>query len=193
MSDHIGSLIDAYLDNELLPSKISAVEDHLTHCELCQSELKHRRQLVALLKSAPPAPAIQPKEQFVTNFRSQLTPRSNKAWMRHSVLKLGWQAVPVGLMLVITFIQTVSFLGVVTQIIPGGWDVLLDSLPGSPVEFTLIDPLRIVFGFWGVFRMPDWNWITGMAATFIISITYISWMVIWWSQYQSANDRRMII
>lgn len=193
MSDHIGSLLDAYLDKELSPSRNRIIEDHLTNCEQCQNEINKRRQLLVLLKEASPVPALQTRDEFVGNIQSQLSPRSsgNLTWQK--VLKLGWQAVPVGLLLAIIFIQTVSFLGTVLQFFPGGKDIFLGSLPGLPIEIALSDPLKMLFDLSGPFNVSGWNMVTGLAATFIISITYISWMVIWWGQRQSTENHQMVI
>ncbi len=192
MSDHIGSLLDAYLDNELPSSKRCAIEEHLTNCSLCQREIKQRRRLAVLLKEAPPVTPIKSEKQFISAISSQLQGRSTKGWSRGRVLRLGWRAIPVGLLLLIAFIQTVSLIGTVTEIIPGLNGILLGSLSWSPIDRTLSDPMRILFGLLGVFRLPDWNWITGMMASIIISLMYLSWMVVWWVQYHPVNERPMI-
>lgn len=193
MSEHIGSLLDAFLDNELSPSMTRIVEAHLECCAQCQRELKQRRQLIELLKEAAPIPIVRSEDQFVLDVYSQLKPRVSKDWTFQRILKVGWQAIPVGLLLTIIFIQIAFMLGNATQFIPGGKEMLLGSLPGLPGGITLSDSAQMIIELFRIYYLPAWDWITGIIATFIISITYIAWMVIWWGQQQSANNHRMAL
>ncbi|MBN1535836.1 MAG: zf-HC2 domain-containing protein [Anaerolineales bacterium] len=193
MSDHIGSLLDAYLDHELSPVRMRAIEDHVADCEFCQKEIEQRRKLIVLLKDAPPVPAVHSKDQFAAIIQSQLMPRPAKPWTYQGVLRLGWQAVPVALLFTIIFIQTVFWLGNAMLIIPGGSDMLLGSIPGLPIEINLSDPIQIVVNLFRIYYFPAWDWLTGIIATLIISITYIAWMIIWWGQQQSTNNHRMAL
>ncbi len=192
MSDHIGSLLDAYLDGEIPVSKIDAIETHLASCEKCQTEVNKRRQLVALLHEAPPVMIPKPASEFAMEVRSQLQQRPLKNRTFHRVLKLGWQALPVGLLLVIIFINTVSFLSNAAAFLPGVTGELIGNSSWLSINLTFDDPLRIFLGWSGVFQLSDWNWITGIVALVVISLMYISWMAVWWIQYQPAQESRMI-
>lgn len=191
MSEHIGSLLDAFLDNELSPSRTRIIEAHLECCEQCQRELNQRHILVKFLKEAAPMAVIRPEDHFVLDVHSQLKPRVPKVWTRQRMLKVGWQAIPVGLLLTVIFIQIAFMMSNALQFIPGGKDILLDSLSGFPGGITLSDPAQMIIEVFRIFYFPVWDWVTGIIATFIISITYIAWMVIWWGQQQSANNHRM--
>lgn len=192
MIDHFTLLLDAYLDNELPPSKIQAVEQHLLNCLNCQAELQKRRRLVDLLHKVPPVKTIRAEHQFIANVSSQLTGRPSIDWLTSSIFKFRWQVIPVSLLIAMAFIKTVSLMGTMIEIIPGASGMIIKKISWLPFNFTIMDPYQNFLWFFGLFRILNWNWITGIAAFIMISLIYISWLAVWWIRSESINEHRMI-
>ena len=105
MSEHVIKLLDAYHDGELNQWQVEQVEAHLTECPDCRHELENLRRLSDLLRSAPDMESAASPEDFVRRVQRRLdnTPRP-ASW--RSGFRLSWQLAPLGMMLVLVFVQT---------------------------------------------------------------------------------------
>lgn len=192
MIDHFTLLLDAYLDKELPPSKVHLVEQHLETCLHCQAELKKRRHLIELLCEVPPMKIVEPEAQFIRKVNSQLTVRSSNSWQPKSILNISWQMIPVGLLVLAAFIYSVSIISLIFGSIPGMYEMILGKFTTIGFDFSRMDPLSFILWLFGPFQLSHWSWISGIAAFMIISLIYLSWLIVWWYQYNTANEYRMV-
>lgn len=192
MIDHFALLLDAYLDKELPPSKVHLVEEHVKTCLHCQNELNKRRQLIELLKEVPPMRIVEPEAEFIRKVNSQLMARPSNRWQPKSILNVGWQMIPVGLLIMTAFVYTVSLISLIAGSIPGVNEMILGKISGIGFDFPITDPFNIFLWVLGPFQLSHWNWISGTVALIIISLIYLSWLMIWWFQYKTTNDFRMV-
>ncbi len=110
-TQHVTELLNAYHDGELRGRKLDQVASHLAHCPECQQALAELDALSALLQSDPLPQISTTPEQFVAQVGLRL-PRQTQAshpgkvcagvWVRR------WMLMPVGVMVMIWFVQAVS-------------------------------------------------------------------------------------
>ncbi len=193
MNQHVSQWIEAYADGELRGSRLQQVEAHLQACASCQGEFEQLRKLSTLLQADPrPAPRNSP-ERFAAQVGLRLSRKPTPpVWQR--TLRLGWQATPLGIIAVWTFLQVALFLTGVLQNL-GLEQFLAPSQPvfsPSPAGFTLLN----LFGtsLWDVAQQAL-PWLDLAEPSFAtlgleLSITVItalllwSWLVSWWAVRQ---------
>ncbi len=133
MSKHALEWIGAYHDGELRGERLRWVETHLRGCAACQAELEALQNLAMRLQANPPMPARTPPEQFVAQVRLRLAPRSGLAPGRARVRPAAGLWLPLGVLAVWAFCQTVLAVGGLA-LGAGAWPaagpVVLPSLPG---------------------------------------------------------------
>jgi hypothetical protein len=185
MNEHVDACIDAYLDAELSALKKQRVETHLMQCSRCRAQITQRRTLSILLQNIPPASGLKPQEQFVSEVGLQLKERRMPMQSRRA-LHLGWQSIPVVLLLAWVFIQTVSILSALLAVIPNaeqtlysGISVSMPSLFGLPELVKSVPGGLEVLRQLGVFNIIDWNWFTSLVLWASIALMYLIWLASW--------------
>ena len=114
MCEDMQALLSAYLDGELHGVRLLEMKMHLASCESCRNQLKELRLVSDILRAAP-APAFTPTERFVSQMTLQL-PRRPLADRPPKPGSLIWWLVPLGLMGVWFFVQTVFSVGNVVTV-----------------------------------------------------------------------------
>lgn len=188
MNDHVETWLDPYLDGELNRLQQGRVDKHLAQCPECRKLLAQRRALTNLLQEMAPASELKPVDQFVNEVNLRLVRRSRAA-QRQISLSLGWQFIPVVLLLAWAFVLTLSIMSNLLLIIPEAEQIVqqsgssiisisrLSTLLGSyPLDLTLGALKQI-----GIFRALDWNLITSLIALASIGLLYLGWLAGWWA------------
>jgi hypothetical protein len=184
MNKHINAWIDAYLDDELTSQQQELVESHLSECQHCQNLVEQRHILSALLKEAPTANERMTPEQFVAETNQQI--RTSQSTSPNSKMRSWvWSFIPVALLLVWVFYQTVSILSSILSFIPGLEQVLQPEIPPtfSLAGFNwdlLIDLALDRLGLYGVLITLDWNWFVSLLTIACIGLLYLGWLAGWW-------------
>jgi predicted anti-sigma-YlaC factor YlaD len=185
MNEHVDAWIDAYLDGELSARKKQRLETHLAQCPRCRAQITQYRALSVLLQDIPPAYALKPQEQFVAEVGLQLKERHLRM-QPPSALYLGWQSIPVVLLLLWIFIQTVTYLSGLLAVIPGAKQTLYSGISASmPSLFGLPELVKSIPGSLeilrqlGVFNIIDWNWFTSLVLWANIALMYLIWLASW--------------
>ena len=205
MSPHVEQWLDKFLDGELSPVQQEGVKAHLETCPHCRALLAERRSLSALLQKAPAAADLKPAQQFVAEVGLQLKGRpatASKLPAAANAFHWSWAMIPLALLLVLVFMQTVSVLSDILVAIPGAEQASQQSVQTLPVFTTLSQLTGSELAAWGTnliafFAPPDLGWLTNgwlanLAALAVIGILYASWIAGWWvrSQYAEANAKR---
>jgi hypothetical protein len=102
---------------------------------------------------------------------------------------LGWQFIPVVLLLAWAFVLTLSIMSNLLLIIPEAEQIVqqsgssiipisrLSTLRGSyPLDLALGALKQI-----GIFRALEWNLITSLIALASIGLLYLGWLAGWWA------------
>ncbi|MEW5941843.1 MAG: zf-HC2 domain-containing protein [Chloroflexota bacterium] len=105
MHKELFPLLNAYLDGELHGTRLREMERHLDSCEICRTELTELRLVSDLLRAAP-SPAFTPADRFASNLTLNL-PRHPQRSQPRNLAPLTWWLVPVGLLGLWFFLQTV--------------------------------------------------------------------------------------
>jgi anti-sigma factor RsiW len=108
MHNQLFPLLNAYLDGELRGTRRREMERHLTVCAICQQELDELRRVSDLVRAAP-QPAFTPADRFASNL-TLILPRRPQRSQPSSAPSPAWWLIPVGLLGLWFFLQTVSAL-----------------------------------------------------------------------------------
>jgi hypothetical protein len=202
MSEHINSIIGAYLDGELHGRKLELVEKHLESCETCRRELAAQQQISYLLQDAPLAESLMPVERFVSQVGLQLTQRQAAVSPAKKTFEIGWWLIPAGITVAWTFLQT-------TTIVSSLFSLVLQS--GLPVDNAGIQATAQPQGGWVTtfFSLSDlflgdiaqemlqvlafseslgWNLILNAALMALLGIFLWSWLATWWLRQRRSQS-----
>ena len=204
MNEHFEHLLDAFLDRELSSQKNSQVERHLLTCSACRTALVKRQKLSGLLQGVPPAAGLMPAEAFVANLTRSMedsTP-SHLAWwdelrgwlLDRRVVRFGWIAVPVSLVLIHVFVQSVSLLNATFSLIPGFDSLLVNSfnalLPKMAGQLGI--PWRAAYAGLVGYNIGEWGLFSSLVITAAIGLVYLAWIVGWLSNEWAAQKRSIL-
>jgi len=200
MTKHVTNLLGAYLDGELKGRLLRRVEAHVAQCAACRGELEALRDLAALLKESPPVEGITPPERFVAQIELRLSPRPEQPATQRA-LEMGWRLVPVSLLGVWAFVQTVFIVTGMVQVALWaglGGDIAAGLLPGSERGWRLSDLFRlsevglrdagqILLEF--VRGGGPLGWAPAIYAVLLvlIGLLYWSWLASWWALHKRSR------
>jgi len=95
VGDHLGELLSALLDHELMPGEAARADQHLATCRLCRDE---RDELLLIRQAVRDLPALDlPPPLWVRMMRSRRRAARPAAWLgaaAAAVALLGLAAVP---------------------------------------------------------------------------------------------------
>ena len=200
MSKHITEWLNAYLDGELHGARLQHVEEHLTECQDCQTELEALERLSGLLHQVPVPEFISP-ERFAMQVNLFL-PQKRLMTSRKKILEIGWWMIPVGLFAIWIFIGT-SFL--VSDMLaaanglglmPGISDWLVFGSSNGAYWSATLAQIGVLSG-----NSLDWAAFTeAFTKTSLLEITlevsiallYLSWIAIWWARHRRQGYRQLL-
>ena len=193
MHNQLFPLLNAYLDGELHGTRLRDMERHLDSCAICQRELDDLR-LVSDLVRAAPTPAFTSADRFAANL-ALILPRRPQQRQPSSAPSRAWWLVPVGLLGLWFFLQTVSALtnvvyaaeasGLLGQIAPSlsvgqtqtAWFAATSNLFGVQMNAGQQSTLSLLnqFSIFGAGWLQSLAWQMGLvllasAATFMLLI-----------------------
>lgn len=189
MHEDMHPLLNAYLDGELQGNRLQEFKIHLASCETCRDEL-YELGLISDLLHAAPSPEFMPADRFASSLALQL-PRRTQHALPTIFSRKAWWLVPVGLLTVWFFVQTVftltnlvtaaSTIGLLGQFgrwFGSGnvtaWFVAVTSLFGGQVNgmqstLSWLNELNI-FGV---------SWLEGFLWQALIVLLYWGWLFVW--------------
>jgi len=186
--NHVFDWLAAYIDGELSGARLRQVEDHLQTCEECQDEMAALQRLSDLLQEAPPFSSPISVERFVDQVRLGLPPQSkpeHPGWVK--TLHLGWQLVPLGL--IIAWVGLQAFLGI------GQAALLALNVPAELVMGTLGADLPrnlpdlMASGLFGSRFLVGLSvlWLIDFYLTALTSILFWGWLASWWVSHRAGE------
>ncbi len=203
MNKHVTEWLGPYHDGELHGARLIQIEQHLSECTECQTELEGISELSALLHKAPPNADFIPTERFVANLNLKL-PRQPEQPQSRRILEIGWWLIPIGLLgawlfLQVTFsLSSVATLASDTGLLGGsfswlqghatqtGWFIDTIGLFGNQIGLsgqTISSALNDADVF-----VNEWTghffWQT------LLALFYMGWLLSWWLRHpeQSAQN-----
>ena len=186
MSDHITEWLNAYIDGELHGSRLHSVQAHLAECDACLAELDSLENLSHLLHKVP-VPEFIPPERFAAQVNLRL-PHQQRIIPKTRILEVGWWMIPVGLLLIWTFINTSFF---VNDVVSAANNFgLLPDIPGwMSFGFSNVADWASALGRIGILRgdtlvlAKSTETLTRQITLQVsIALLYLSWIVIWWTR-----------
>ena len=199
MSKHVKQLLHAYYDGELNPWQAEQVEAHLEECEDCRKELEGLNQLSDLLHSVPDLEEAASPEDFLRQVQRKVdtSPRQSN-WRRG--FWMSWQLAPLGMMLVLVFLQTtaqltnlVTMLGLIGGERMGDGVSLLENRisAGLPIvlpNFGVNTVGGLPWGNLGIGAMLGFDLAFNLTLPAMISLLAVSWLAGWWVAQQNHKD-----
>jgi hypothetical protein len=197
MIEHVTHLLAAYHDGELQGKRLNHVEEHLSTCESCKSELEHLQTLSNLLVLHPAPSGLTSNDRFVAQVALRM-PRYPEEPTVKRVFNFGWRAAPVGILGIWAFVQSLLIVsGILFLLMRFGFN--LEPLTGllSPPSEGL--SLGMFFSFEGesigeLGRTAleilgnggplGWGPMLYIALMLILGLLYCSWMASWWVRQQ---------
>jgi anti-sigma factor RsiW len=195
MTEHVTIWLEAYHDGELQGRRLRQVEAHLAHCATCCAELERLRALTALLQESPAAESLTSPERFVAQVGLRLPRRPLRpAWQK--ALEFGWRLVPLGLIGVWIFVQTVFVVtrgGLVALQMGLGGDVVAGLLPAWQQGAWLAEMLslsgadmngtdQVVLQWLSNGELLGWTVVLNVILSAVIGLLYWSWLASWWAR-----------
>ena len=193
MIEHVAHLLGAYHDGELRGKRLNDVEEHLSKCEMCQSELAQLKALSDMLLTNPAPPDLTSEEGFVAIVGLRMPRRPREPAIKR-VLNFGWHAAPVGILGIWAFVQSLLIVsGVIYLLMRLGFDLEPMTSLLSPSSGGL--NLGMLFGFggesinelgWTAFEILGnggplgWGPMLYLALMLLLGVTYCSWIASWW-------------
>jgi hypothetical protein len=203
MTKHVTEWLGPYHDGELHGAHLRQVEQHLSECAECQTELEEIRRLTDLLNKAPLTTDFLPTERFVANLNLSLPRRIVQPQSRR-ILEIGWWLIPVGLLGAWLFLQVTFSLSSVAAIasdtgLLGG---SFSWLQGHPLQTDwFIDTMGLVgnqLGVSGRSILSALNEAEVIASELtgqflwqtLLALSYLGWLLSWWLRHpeQSAHN-----
>jgi hypothetical protein len=198
MSKHITEWLNAYLDGELMGSRLHQVHEHLAECEACRAELHSLQDISALLHSVP-SPEFTSPERLSAQVNLRL-PHETPRVSRRRVQEVGWWMIPVSLLVIWVLlgtsaavrdvVSTASRLGLLSG--APAWLVPSDEAiwTGTLGQFGILSgkPLQWAEVTESVTRetLPQFIWQASIA------FLYLGWIVIWWAQ-RTRGERGQLL
>ena len=191
MNGHLDQWLDAYLDGELTHIQQRQVEAHLAGCQRCQDLIEQRHDLSAVLQLVPQAHDLKTEARFAAEIGLQLNRRPQDRLspvqelsirgMSEPLLRMGWLAVPVLLLMASAFIQSAAVISEVLGAVPGYHQSFLEQLSLTQASFGLPvgEPWKALLINAGWFNILGWNWLAGQAALIALSLLYLAWLAGW--------------
>jgi predicted anti-sigma-YlaC factor YlaD len=190
MSKHISEWLNAYHDGELHGSRRQSVEVHLAECDLCRAEMESLEGLSNILHEVP-APEFTPVDRFATQVNLRL-PHHPRITSRKQILEIGWWMIPVGLVTIWIFFNTVftvrdfmltaNHLGLLRNI---STSPLLNS-PSEPYWSASLGQFGLLSGrSLNVAEATEAftrNHLPLITVQISIALLYLSWIAIWWAR-----------
>jgi len=193
VNKHLATRLQAYHDGELHGRRLRQVEQHLSQCVACRIELETLQRLSSLLQRSPEAKSLTPPEQFVAQVGLKL-PRHQKqpAWQRS--LRIAWLMIPLGLLGVLAFVQTVFIVSrvilnilqlesgqnMMTGILPlsqqNAWQAGIYSMSEASLSSMFTTMLQWVQGGGPL----GWGLMLSYGLLVVIGLLYWSWLAGWW-------------
>ena len=193
MRDHASHWLGPYLDGELRRLRRRWVESHLEECTACQRELNSLKTLRALLQESPAMEPAIASGRFAAQVALRL-PRSQEQPPALRALELSWKMVPVGLLFVLAFVQTVFIVAGALRValwLGVGGDVAGVVFPSSAggVSFpdvfalsqaSLVDAFQMTIGLVRSGAALAWLPVLNVLLLVVIGMLYWSWLASWW-------------
>ena len=193
MKDHASRWLGAHLDGELRGLRRRWVVSHLEECSACQRELNSLKTLRALLQESPAMEPAIASDRFAAQVALRL-PRRQERPPAQRALEMGWKMVPVGLLLVLAFVQTVFILAGVLRValwLGLGGDVAAVVFPSSaggvsfPDAFalsqaSLSEAFQMTIGLVRSGAALAWLPVLNVLVLVVIGMLYWSWLASWW-------------
>ena len=174
MSEHINGWLIAYFDGQLGERRSQKVEAHLQDCEECRQELDRLSTLRVLLRENPETIDLISTDRFVAQVGLRLQPRSAQTTVQWALSAM-WIMVPVGLLGIWAFMQTLTTLTGLTgfAIDAGLWRDFAEYF-SPPSQSNILSPL-------------SWRIVLSM----VTGLVSLSWLASWWiSQTRNQAQRR---
>ena len=193
MKDHASRWLGAHLDGELRGLRRRWVVSHLEECSACQRELNSLKTLRALLQESPAMEPAIASDRFAAQVALRL-PRRQERPPAQRALEMGWKMVPVGLLFVLAFVQTVFILAGVLRValwLGLGGDVAAVVIPSSaggvsfPDAFalsqaSLSEAFQMTIGLVRSGAALAWLPVLNVLVLVVIGMLYWSWLASWW-------------
>jgi len=193
MKDHASHWLGAHLDGELRGLRRRWVGSHLEECSACQRELNSLKTLRALLQESPAMEPAIASDRFAAQVALKL-PRRQERPPAQRALEMSWRMVPVGLLFVLAFVQTVFIMAGVLRAalwLGVGGDVAAVVLPASAggVSFpdvfalsqaSLANVLQVAVGLVRIGTSLAWLPVLNVLLLAVIGMLYWSWLASWW-------------
>lgn len=190
MSDHVIEWLNAYLDGELKGRKFHQVEEHLAHCEACQSELDSLQGLSALLQDVP-APEFTPNERFVAQVNLRLPHRPVRA-VRSHIIETSWWMIPIGLLAAWIFFSTailvsdLVFAADAIGVLDGSATFLVPDSSGGAIWTSVLGQAGVLQGDSLQWAESTVDYTRNVLPQFFwqasIALLYLAWIAIWWAR-----------
>ena len=191
-SKHVHELLNAYHDGELRGRKLDRVASHLVHCPECQQALAELDALSVRLQSDPLPQISTTPEQFVAQVGLRLPRQTQARAPRDSVRgQLGrrWMLMPVGVMVVIWFVQAVAM---VNNLLTGiEWlginpNAVSWLLPAQP---TLSNP--VLSASMGALSLGtlEINLFLVVVLPLLVAGFFAAWLAWWWVNQDEAQGK----
>ena len=207
MIKHVTDWLGPYHDGELHGEHLRQVEQHLSECAECRTDLEEINGLSALLNEASPTTDFFSTDRFVANLTLSLPRKSEKPQSRR-ILEIGWWLIPLGLLGTWLFLQVTFSLSSVATIasdtgLLGG---SFSWLQGHPLQSEwFIDTMGLFvnqIGLSGRSILSELNdanvfaseWIGSFLWQSLLALTYLGWLLSWWlrqSEHSVQNGGRL--
>ena len=179
--NHVYQLLNAYHDGELRGRELDKAASHLAHCPECQQALAELDALSSLLKSDPLPRLSTTPEQFVAQVGLRLPRQTQAAASTGGGLGKRWMLMPVGMLVMIWFVQAVAL---VSNLLTGiewlginpnavSWLLPAQSATSNPVLDTTMALL-------GQGLSINVNLFLVIALPLVTAGFYLAWLVWWW-------------
>ncbi len=188
MNGHLEQWLDAYRDGELNALQIRQAEAHLKSCPACKAELEQRRALSPLLRVEPTAEGLKSESRFVAEvgLRLQRKPPVRRLVGRPSAV--AWGMIPIALILVWVFIQTVMIVSGVLEWIPGAGEAVMEGLSAGIPQLAMPEIVRDGMQWLGTPGWSSWNVLSGWITLLVVSLLFTGWFAGWWVDHRTSGS-----
>ena len=187
MNGHLEQWLDAYRDGELNGPQIRQAEAHLESCPACRADLERRRALSPLLQAEPPVAGGKSEQRFVAEvgLRLQRKPVARRGSFGTSAV-VGVM-IPIVLILVWAFVQTVMIISGVVAWIPGAGTALTGGLSAGVPQIALPEIIREGMQWLGTPGWTGWGVLGGWMILLVVSLLFTAWFAGWWVSRRASG------
>jgi anti-sigma factor RsiW len=192
MDEHVNLWLGAYLDGELNGEKQRMVEEHLAHCQFCQSELEELRRLSTLLKMTAGENRLTADARFAAQVALKL-PRRQVQPLPGAIARIGWWMVPAGILGAWVFLQAVMVVsglalaaglaspqsGSFAWLSDLGEQNLVTSTVLNLVDGRLGETFRSLLLYVGNGTALGWSLVVPVVFQAALALLFVSWMAVW--------------